>query len=262
MADWDGARYEQVNTLQRFVADRALAGLTVRGDEDALDVGCGDGAITARIADLLPDGTVRGIDASPRMIAAARERHPGIGFEIGDVLTMRFDPSFALLTSFNVLHWVADLRTAFERIHAAVRPGGRALLQFVGATDRPSLEATAMAVCGRAPWASSFPGFAPPFRHPEPDEANRLATAAGFEVRSSTMDDLRWDFPTAADFADWVRVGFGDWAARIPGRDADFVADVLARYADVTGSDRTLLFAQLRLDLRRPTPPPPRGMAR
>ena len=71
MADWDGKGYEQISDLQRHLAQRTLAELTFAGDERLLDVGCGDGFITRAIAARLPDGSVVGIDASPRMIEAA-----------------------------------------------------------------------------------------------------------------------------------------------------------------------------------------------
>jgi trans-aconitate 2-methyltransferase len=186
------------------------------------------------------------------MISAARQRHPDLIFDVGDVLTMRFEAAFDAVTSFNVLHWVLDLPGAFARIHAALRPGAWALLQFVGRSARPSLEATAMRVCAAPEWSASFGEFAAPFVHPHPDDVARWIQAAGLEVISSTVDDLRWDFPSGEDFQRWVGAGFGDWAARIPGREADFVADVVARYADVTGSDRTVLFTQLRIRLQRP----------
>jgi trans-aconitate 2-methyltransferase len=252
MADWDGALYEQVNALQRWVADRSLADVFFRGDEQVLDIGCGDGAITARLAEQLASGEISGIDVSPRMISAARDRHPGLTFEVGDVLTMRYDSAFDVATSFNVLHWVLDLREAFARIRAALRPSGWALVQFVCGSPRPSLEATAMNVARQPEWAASFGGFEAPFAHPNPDDATRLVRAVGLDVISSTVDDLRWDFRSGADFERWAGAGFGDWAARVPGRDAAFVADVVARYSEITGSDRTLLFTQLRIRMRRP----------
>ena len=66
MADWDGALYEQVNALQRWVADRSLVDVLFRGDEQVLDVGCGDGAITARLADRLTTGCLLYTSPSPR----------------------------------------------------------------------------------------------------------------------------------------------------------------------------------------------------
>jgi trans-aconitate 2-methyltransferase len=249
VADWDGALYEQVNALQRWVADRALAALTFRGDERVLDVGCGDGGITARLAEQLPSGSIVGIDTSPRMVAAAHERHPDLVVELGNVLTMAFDAQFDVVTSFNALHWVPDLASAFGRIHAALRAGGWAHLQFVCGTERPSLESTAMRVCDEPRWAESFAGFTAPFVHPEPAYVAAIAERSGFAVQSQTVDDLRWEFRTGADFRRWVGVGFGDWTARLPGRADEFVADVVARYGEVTGSDRALWFTQLRLQI-------------
>jgi trans-aconitate 2-methyltransferase len=252
MADWDGALYEQVNALQRWVADRSLADVSFRGDEQVLDIGCGDGAITARLADRLPSGRIQGIDVSPRMISAAREHHPGLTFDVGDVLTMRFDAAFDAVTSFNVLHWVLDLPEAFARVRAALRPGGWALVQFVGGSSRPSLEATAISVAAHPEWAPSFRDFAAPFVHPDPDEVVRLTTAAGLTVIEATVDDLQWDFQSGVDFQRWAGAGFGDWTARVPGREAAFAAAVVRRYSQITGSDRALLFTQLRVRLSRP----------
>ena len=72
MADWDGQAYRQVSDLQQWLAREALAGLSFTGRERVLDVGCGDGRITAAIARQLSAGSVLGIDPSPRMVEAAR----------------------------------------------------------------------------------------------------------------------------------------------------------------------------------------------
>ena len=51
-----------------------------------------------------------------------------------------------------------------------------------------------MTVCRQPEWAASFGDFEAPFVHPEPDDVTRLVQAAGLEVISATVDDLRWDF--------------------------------------------------------------------
>ncbi len=184
VADWDGALYEKVNGLQRWLAARSLAGLELRGDERLLDVGCGDGQVTALLAARLPTGSVLGIDASPRMVDTAREHAVAGGrleFDAGDVLSMPFVAEFDVIVSFNVLHWVHDQRRAFARIGAALRPGGWALLQFVCGGSRPSLEATAMQICETARWRGWFHDFPPPFVHPAPDEVRATADAAGLQ---------------------------------------------------------------------------------
>lgn len=256
MADWDGALYEKVNALQRWLASRSLAGLELRGDERLLDVGCGDGGVTVLLAERLPTGSVLGIDASPRMVDTARERAVVGGrlqFEAGDVLSMPFVAEFDAIVSFNVLHWVPDQRRAFGRIGAALRPDGWALLQFVCGGARPSLEATAMEICHTERWQAWFDDFSPPFVHPTPDEVRATADAAGLQATEFTVDDLTWDFGTPPDFTRWCRVGFSAWTARLPdGATADaFVADVADAYAEVTGSGHLFRFLQLRTVLRQ-----------
>jgi trans-aconitate 2-methyltransferase len=89
VADWDGQSYREVSALQTWVATRSLAGVAMAGDERVLDVGCGDGRITAAVAEQLPDGSILGIDPSPRMIAAAGTfSSPRLRFAVGDVLSM------------------------------------------------------------------------------------------------------------------------------------------------------------------------------
>src|SRR5438876_81350 len=84
MTEWDAAEYARRSSLQEAMAEEALAVLHVVGSERVLDVGCGDGKITAQIAARLRRGTVTGVDSSQDMIAFAymsgaftRKRTPG-----------------------------------------------------------------------------------------------------------------------------------------------------------------------------------------
>ncbi len=252
--------YEQVNALQRWLADRSLTGVELGGDERLLDVGCGDGHVTAELARRLPHGSVLGIDPSPGMVDAARQRATDddrLRFEAGDVLAMNFVAEFDVVVSFNVLHWVADQGAALARIHAALRPNGWALLQFVCGGPRPSLEATAMEVGNRARWREAFAGFPPPFVHADPDRVREEVEAAGFAVTELTVDDLSWEFDSPADFRRWSRAGFSAWTSRLADEDTAtaFVDEVVRAYSRHTGSAKLFRFLQLRAVLsRRPAP--------
>lgn len=264
MTDWDGAGYERISGLQRRLAQATLAQLSFAGDERVLDVGCGDGYITRAIAARLPAGAVLGLDASPRMIAAARS-HPDppgarVAFEVGDVLALTAVAEFDVVVSFNALHWVADQAGALTAIGRATRPGGRVIVQQVCAGPRRSLEATAMAVCGSAAWSAFFAGFAPPFVHVDPRRYPELAAAAGLRVADQQVEDIRWDFGSRAAFTDWCTVGFADWTARLPAdRVADWVRAVVDAYTDQVGESGVFRFLQLRAEL---VPAPIRGSGR
>ncbi|GIH03859.1 hypothetical protein Rhe02_19260 [Rhizocola hellebori] len=127
MADWDGAGYAHISELQRAMATASLESVTVAGTERVLDVGCGDGYVTRLIASRLPNGSVLGVDPSPRMIEVARtsdDRLTNVAFQVGDVSTMGFGPEFDLVVSFNALHWVTDQEAAYRNIAAALKPTG------------------------------------------------------------------------------------------------------------------------------------------
>ena len=70
MTEWDACGYARISALQQAMATEVLALLKLNGSERVLDVGCGNGKVTAEIASRVPAGTVLGIDSSADMIAS------------------------------------------------------------------------------------------------------------------------------------------------------------------------------------------------
>jgi trans-aconitate 2-methyltransferase len=110
----------------------ARAGWTER----VLDISCGDGRITAEIARRLGSGSVLGIEPSTRMIDFAKAHfadhtYPNLAFAVGDATALPFRREFDLVVSFNALHWVRDQNAALRGIREALKPTGRAFLEFV-----------------------------------------------------------------------------------------------------------------------------------
>ncbi len=65
---WNGADYAQHSSVQQSHAERLLQGLKLQPNDQILDLGCGDGRVTALLADRLPEGQVIGIDPSDSML--------------------------------------------------------------------------------------------------------------------------------------------------------------------------------------------------
>ena len=76
MTQWNPTAYAHESSLQKELAEKQLARLTLIGNEHILDVGCGDGKITAEIAARVPRGSVVGVDPSSDMIAFATKTSP------------------------------------------------------------------------------------------------------------------------------------------------------------------------------------------
>src|SRR5450755_3002469 len=99
MTEWDAAGYAQRSGLQEAMAEEVLALLDLEGSERVLDIGCGDGRITAEIAARLPRGTVVGVDSSHAMIAFAAshfdsELRPNVRFEVANARSLPFREEF------------------------------------------------------------------------------------------------------------------------------------------------------------------------
>ena len=253
MADWDPESYGLVNSLQQEVARQALGDLVVRGDERVLDVGCGDGRVTAMVADRLTTGSLIGVDPSEAMVEAARQRfsaHGGLHFEVGTAATLTYEADFDLVTSFDALHWETRWQPAIERIRRALKNGGRALLVFVCDGERPSVEDVIMETARSPRFAKWFEDFAAPFVHVDPDEYAAAAISGGFEVESLTVADIDWDFGSRDAFEEWCAAGTVAWTSRLPHEDRSaFVTQVITSYSEVSMSDSLFKFLQCRVSL-------------
>ncbi|MXP24276.1 methyltransferase domain-containing protein [Gordonia sp. HNM0687] len=258
MVDWDGARYADVSALQRMVAEASIRDIELTGDERLLDVGCGDGFITMRLAERLPNGSVVGVDASRRMIERALTRVPPdwlrVQFHVDDVLALPFERDFDIAVSFNALHWVRDQTAALTQIAHSLDDGGRAVIQQVCETERPSIEDVAMDVASSARWRDRFTDFPAPFIHVSPEHFAQNSRAAGFVVADLGVDDLQWQFESVDDFTQWFAVGATAWTHRLPDdRASSFASDVIDRYQEMTGQPALFRFGQLRATLTLPS---------
>jgi len=259
VVDWDGAGYEQISDLQRWLAGRALAAMHLRGDERVLDVGCGDGYVSRLLAAELPHGSVTGVDASPRMIEVARSRPAPAGarlrFDLRNVLDRGFSDNYSddfdLVVSFNALHWVADQRAALSRLAAAATADGSVVVQVVCAGPRLSVEQVALQVCAGERWRAAFAGLPVPFVHVDPEAYPELAASAGLAVTELNVADLEWDFGSREAFSRWCTVGFADFTARLAPADVPaWVAEVVAGYEAVAGRPGLFRFLQLHAVMR------------
>ncbi|HYB43069.1 MAG TPA: methyltransferase domain-containing protein [Candidatus Methylomirabilis sp.] len=259
MTEWNASGYHEQSSLQRCLAGEHLAALHLTGGERVLDVGCGDGAITAAIADRLPRGSILGVDPSTQMIAYATEhsRRVNLGFAVGDARTLPYRDQFDLVVSFNALHWVPEQAAALRAIHRSVRPGGRAFLELVPEGERTCLEDVIEDTCRSPRWTRHFADHRPPYVHFHPGDYRRVAEEAGFRVERLATEQKRWDFGSRDGFVAFARVTFVEWTRRLPESDRlAFIGDVLDAYARLdgggAGAPRVFAFYQMEVELSRP----------
>jgi trans-aconitate methyltransferase len=266
MTEWNAGDYFRQSSLQQAMAEEQLGALTLEGTERVLDVGCGDGKVTAEIARCVPRGSVLGIDPSQDMVSFASAHfgpsvQPNLRFEVADARRLSYQKEFDLVVSFNALHWVPEQAAALRSIRAALKPGGRALLRLVPEGRRKCLEDVIEEVCHQGRWAHYFTGFQRPYVHFPPEQYRALAEANGLHVLRLEVEDRAWDFKTREAFVAFARATFVEWTKRLPESEWQvFITDVLDRYQAVA-CDRpeeanTFKFYQMEIVL---TPAPGAG---
>ncbi len=221
MTEWLGREYNKQSSLQQAMAEEQFRLLTLKGSERILDVGCGDGKISAAIAERVSAGSVLGVDPSRDMIAFASSHfatpaRPNLRFEVADARRLPYRGQFDLVVSFNALHWVPEQDAALDSIHAALTPGGQAMLRFVPQGPRKSLEDVIEDVRRLPQWADRFSDYRRPFAHVSPDDFRTLAERHGFRVVRIDVEDKAWDFKTRDGFVAFARATFLAWTGACP----------------------------------------------
>ena len=115
---WDAASYAKNGRFVADLADEVVDWLDPKPGERVLDLGCGDGALTEKLA--AHGSTLVGIDKSQSLLDAARLR--GLDVRLGDVLSLPFEAEFDAVFSNAVLHWVREAGAAARNIRRALKP--------------------------------------------------------------------------------------------------------------------------------------------
>jgi SAM-dependent methyltransferase len=211
---WDAADYDTHGRFVSTLGEPVLDLLAPRPGERILDLGCGDGALTARLAER--GASVVGVDTSPSLLDAARAR--GLDARLADAHALPFSGEFDAVFSNAALHWMREIDAVLAGVRRALKPGGRFVGEFGGHGN-----VAAIGTALRAVWRRRGVALLAPWYYPTVDEfADRLA-AASFDVASAQL--IPRPTPLPSGMADWIRT-FANWALdALPAADRDEAVD-------------------------------------
>jgi trans-aconitate 2-methyltransferase len=162
-----------------------LGRMQLHGDEVVLDAGCGSGRITQALVERLPQGRVVAVDASPSMVEAARERLGDTAeVHLVDLLELELEEPVDAVISTATFHWIADHAHLFQRLRAALRPGGQLVAQCGGEGNIDALRSHASSVLARDPYAEHFRNWRPPWNYAPAEQTRGRLLDAGFAAAS------------------------------------------------------------------------------
>jgi len=259
MTEWDAANYARISGLQKAMAEEVLGLLDLSWPANVLDVGCGNGKVTAEIAARLPQGSIVGIDASCNMIDSASSQfglpaYRNLSFLVADARCLPFKATFDLIVSFNALHWIHRQEEALRALRSVVTPEGEAQIRLVPLGERKSLETVLEETRCSSDWSGYFRDFQDPYLRLTQDQYAALAAKSGFRVIRIHTAAKAWDFQSREAFFAFGTVTFVAWTRFLPdSRKSAFINDVLDRYqlvaADKPGEENTFKFYQMDVTL-------------
>jgi SAM-dependent methyltransferase len=195
---WNPQAYEQNGAFVHELASGVLECLAAKPEEFILDLGCGDGQLTRRIA--AAGAKVTGVDASQEMVEAARKR--GIVAEVGDAEALPFaEKIFDAVFSNAALHWVRDQDAMMVQVRRVLKPGGRFVAELGGHGNIAAIRVALMAVLARHGHADREDGVN---YYPTAEAYTQRLKRHGFQVQQIALIPRPTPLP-ASGMEGWLR---------------------------------------------------------
>jgi trans-aconitate methyltransferase len=218
---WNAEIYAQNARFVSELGASVLDLLNPQAGERILDLGCGDGALTAKLLEFGCD--VVGVDASPEFVQAAQQL--GLDARLMDGQNLTFDREFDAVFSNAALHWMKEPDRVISGVWQSLKPGGRFVGEFGGdgnvATIRMALH-EAIGQRGIDPQAID------PWYFPTVAEYQERLITGGFRVDLIELIPRPTPLPTAV--SGWLTTFANPFVSAIDPRErADLIAEVIAR---------------------------------
>ena len=173
---WDPETYGRDGAFVHRLAGGVFEWLNPQPGDRILDLGCGDGQLTQRLA--AAGAKVTGADLSPEMVAAARAR--GMDAHVANAEELPFaDASFDAVFSNAALHWVRDHDAMAAQVFRVLAPGGRFVAEMGGHGNIAAIRVALIAALARQGLADREDGVN---YYPTPESYARRLERHGFRV--------------------------------------------------------------------------------
>ncbi len=236
--NWNARDYEKNSKSQQIWARELIAKLDLTGTESVLDLGCGDGKVTAEIAKMLSSGSVMGIDNSVSMIELATKLYPpslykNLLLTVMDACNLAFDERFDVVFSNAALHWIKNHQPVVKGIYKSLRPGGKILLQMGGKGNASKILSILGDIQTNSQWQPYFKNFKFPYCFPDINEYKKLLADAGFKVKRVELIAKDMMHEGKSGLEGWIRTTWLPYTDQIPEQKRDqFIGAISSKYIE------------------------------
>ena len=212
--NWNAKDYAKHSKGQELWAKELIDKLNLEGDENILDLGCGDGKVTNLLAQVTK-GKVVGVDKSETMVKLAQKSYDHIAFQSMDATALTFENAFDLVFSNAVLHWVHDHKAVIQGIYRALKKEGKILLQFGGYGNAKEILSVMDAFIVKE-YAHYFKGFEFSYSFPHSDVYEALLAKQGFKNIDVKLIEKDMVHENIEAFKGWIRTTWFPYTDVLP----------------------------------------------
>ena len=220
---WNAKHYKQHSVIQFRGTLEILNNFPFKGNENVIDIGCGDGEITVEIADHLPDGTVLGIDASENMILACKQvfsHIKNLSFQYVSAENFVTSAIFDIAVSFFTFHWIENPHKVLNNVYQMLKNNG---VLIITCGNCPEIAE----VFERKSWKKQFPLEQKIWHGKTAENYKQMLVECGFKnIRIEIVRTSRF-FNTTEAFVDYA-MGWVPHATGLPNDQAFVFAHDLA----------------------------------
>lgn len=255
---WNATDYAKNSSNQYEWAKELIPKLKLNGTESVLDIGCGDGKVTALLATYLPNGRVVGIDSSDEMIATARKtfphcHNPNLTFLRMDARELTFREQFDVAFSNASLHWIIDHQTVLSCVHDSLDKNGRLLFQMAGKGNAQDVIAVVEELISEEDCKPYFKNFTFPYGFYGPEEYKKWLADAHFKAERVELIPKEMHLQGIGGLIGWIRTTWLPFTERIPPEFRDnFIGEIADRYIQAFPTDKndTVQIKMARLEVQ------------
>lgn len=204
--EFDGKKYEKASEHQKEWGNKLISELNLKGNEDILDLGCGDGKLTENLSKLVPNGFVLGIDASKGMVNVAKEKEKNnLKFQLFDINKInKINRKFDVIFSNATLHWIKDHSRLWENLKIILKPEGIIRFNFAADGNCSYFFKVIRITMTMNEYSPCFKDFEWPWFMPQIEEYKKLVNTLNFSEIKVWEENADRYFTNKEEMIKWI----------------------------------------------------------
>ena len=257
MDKWNAEKYRKNSQNQYKWGVELAQKAGIKAGENVLDVGCGDGKITAVLATMAKGGKTVGSDSSAKMLKLAKKMfpvssNPNLSFVRKPAQSIDFKGEFDLVFSNACMHWIQEQGKALKCISRALKPSGRIFFQMGGKGNAGIMNRIIDKMTEQAEWEKYFPNKFFTYFFPSPAEYRKLLKQNGLKPVKVYLLPKVAEHKGAEGLFAWIETTWLPYTHRVPAaKRKKFIDEAVLKFVKATKQvgNRVIKMPMMRLQV-------------